>query len=178
MGKCLFKKLKKRIYNFSHKKIFNSKVIKNKIELFTLSHFSDSFVNLLISNFLFNQFFSSYPWKGKTSLNPLEKERGPWKGTTSGYGAGEGVRSRPKGSRSGWVDSEYTASGYRINEKKRIKKIVNFLIKDLTSIFIKIVLKNKNFKLKFWLKFLSNFDSIESSHFSKNISFFINKDLS
>jgi DNA-directed RNA polymerase subunit beta' len=71
---------------------------------------------------------------------------------------------------------------YNLKSRKRINKIVNFLIKDLTSIFIKIVLKNKNFKLNFWSKFRSNFDSKESSHFCevskitkhlKNISFFI-----
>ena len=176
----LFKKLKKRIYNFSHKKIFNSKVIKNKIELFTLSHFSDSFVNLLISNFLFNQFYSP------SLLPPLVSPPSPeGKGPACNPPPGGG-HERPAGSK-GWF-SELPESPaptiqvpeqlYDLKSRKRIKKIVNFLIKDLSSIFIKIVLKNKNFKLKFWLKFLSNFDSKESSHFSKNVSFFINKYLS
>ena len=58
---------------------------------------------------------------------------------------------------------------------KFVKKSFKRKIKDLTSIFLKTILKNRNFKLNFWLKLQKNNNQLMEFSNIKNLSFFNNK---
>ena len=155
----LFKEIKKNLYNLLDSylpKIFNKKFSyliidnaanhslkvnkllqqlcpsgsgKNELELYTLSSLPCSFSNLLISTFLVEEIFTvCLPCEARNNLN--EKERNFFIN----------------------LNKTKTYNFYEFKDIKKTNIVLKNIIKDFTSIFLKIILKNKSFKFNFWLR--------------------------
>ena len=143
--KILFKKIKNNVYTILNSYIFNeldtiiNYPFKNKkldsfkintMELYTLSNFPSSFSNFLISNFLLDKIFMSAKIK-KLIMDTSE--------ATESYNLNRTTHKNSK---------------VKINFKSMEGVSINLktIIEDLTSIYLKILLKNKNFKDNIWLR--------------------------
>ena len=143
--KILFKKIKNNVYTILNSYIFNeldtiiNYPFKNKkldsfkintMELYTLSNFPSSFSNFLISNFLLDKIFMSAKIK-KLIMDTSE--------ATESYNLNRTTHKNSK---------------VKINFKSMEGVSINLktIIEDLTSIYLKILLKIKNFKDNIWLR--------------------------
>ena len=188
----LFKKIKKRVYNllnFYQEKISNSICMvgshslaegktspkkynpeaftwATRLELYTLSSFPVSFSNLLIANFLLNEIYTiSNILTDKKKIYNLQISTLPSELDAA-------ASSLPTIQ----VADTMELQTDHFRSKNKTQKNFNIIIKDLTSIFIKVILKNRNFKLNICFKSRkSNFYFNQSSSVLKNLSYFSSK---
>ena len=149
----------------SQNKTRNSKKLefnKNWLELYTLSSFSHSFSNLLISNFLLDEIYTLSNLSDNQVSNCI---------VGSHHEAASSLQTMP-------IDKNFKIinmiSDY-LKLVKILKKNFKIKIKDLTSIFLKTILKNRNFKLNFWLKLQKNNNQLMELSNIKNFSVLNNK---
>ena len=151
----LFKKIKKRVYNLlkiTQEKISNSKInnFSNKSELLPAGSFQAAFRKNKLELFTLSSFPGSFAIELISTflLNDINII--------------SNLLTEKKKS------TNYLMTSIVKNEFKsiiKIKQILKIITQDLTSIFIKTILKNKNFKLNFWFKYQkSNFNFNKSSY--------------